>query len=75
MKFVVLNDFLAYNTILGNPALSDFGAVITIWCLKMKLPTPHEVGVVEGSQSVSKECYVAELWAMNRLEKGKDSTD
>lgn len=69
----MLDGFSAYNAFLGRPALSDFRAVTAIWCLKLKFPTPDGVGVVEGNQSMSRECYVAELREMKRLDKGKDS--
>lgn len=75
VQFVLLDSFSSYNAFLGRPALSDFSAVTTIWCLKLKFLTPDEVGVVKGNQSMSRECYVAELREMKRLEKFKGSTN
>ena len=71
VQFVVLDGYSAYNAFLGRPALSDFSAVTAILCLKLKFPTPAGVGVVNGYQSMSRECYVAELRQMRRLEMGK----
>ena len=68
---MVLDGYSAYNAFLGRPALSDFRAATAIWCLKLKFPTPAGVGVVDGDQSMSRECYVTELREMRRLEKGK----
>lgn len=67
----MLDDFSAYNAFLGRPALPDFKGVTVIWCLKLKFPTPNGVGVVERNQSMSRECYIAELRQMRRLEIGK----
>ena len=74
VQFVVLDGPSAYNTFLGRPSLSDFRAVTVVWCLKLKFPTPAGVGVVVGNQSMSRECYVAELRHMRRLERGKGIT-
>lgn len=71
VQFVVLDGFSTYNAFLGRPALSDFKAVMAIWCLKLKFPTRERVGVVEGNQSMSRVCYIAELREMKRLDKGK----
>ena len=71
VQFVVLGGPSAYNAFLGRPALYDFRAVTTIWCLKLKFPTRYGVGVVDGNQSTSRECYVVELREIKRLEKNK----
>lgn len=75
VQFVVLDGFSSYNAFLRRPTLFDFRVVIKIWCLKIKFPTPQGVWAVERNQSVSRECYVAELQEMKWLEKGKGSVD
>lgn len=42
VQFVVLDGYSAYNAFLGRLALSDFRVVTSIWCLKLKFPTPAE---------------------------------
>lgn len=46
-----------------------------IWCLKLKFPTPAGVGVVDGNQSMSRECYVTELREMRQLDRGKGTPE
>lgn len=39
--------------------------------LEIEVPTPVGVGVIDGNQSMSSECYVAELQQMRQLEMGR----
>ncbi|KAK3020185.1 hypothetical protein RJ639_047129 [Escallonia herrerae] len=48
LDFVVVKVPLAYNAILGRPALNQLQAVVSTYHLKMKFPTEHEIGEVKG---------------------------
>ena len=60
-----------YNAFLVRPALAEFRVAIAPWCLTLKFPTDHGIGVVQGDQAAGRACYVAELREAQRKEKGK----
>ena len=71
LQFVVLDIHSLYNAFLGRPALAEFRAAIAPWCLTLKFPTDHRIGVIQGDQAAGRACYVAELCGAQRKEKGK----
>ena len=71
LQFVVLDIDSPYNAFLGRPALAEFRAAIAPWCLTLKFPTDHGVGVIQRDQAAGRACYVAELRGVQRKEKGK----
>ncbi|KAL0440400.1 UNVERIFIED_CONTAM: hypothetical protein Slati_2523000 [Sesamum latifolium] len=58
LKFLVVDVPSAYNVILGRPTLNTFQAVISIYHMKIKFPTPGGVGEVQGDPLQSRRCYV-----------------
>ncbi|KAL0440213.1 UNVERIFIED_CONTAM: hypothetical protein Slati_2504300 [Sesamum latifolium] len=58
IKFLVVDVPSAYNLILGRPTLMTFQAVISIYHMKIKFPTPGGVGEVQGDLLQSRKCYV-----------------
>ena len=71
LQFVVLDIASPYNAFLGRPALAEFRAAIAPWCLTLKFPTDHGIGIVQGDQAAGRACYVAELREAQKKEKGK----
>ncbi|KAL0400247.1 UNVERIFIED_CONTAM: hypothetical protein Sradi_2368000 [Sesamum radiatum] len=57
LKFLVMDVPSAYNVILSRPTLITFQAVISIYHMKIKFPTPGGVGEVQGDPLQSKRCY------------------
>ncbi|KAL0361901.1 UNVERIFIED_CONTAM: hypothetical protein Sradi_3874600 [Sesamum radiatum] len=58
LKFLVVDVPSAYNIILGRPTLKAFQAVISMYHMKIKFPTPPGVGEVQGDPFQSRRCYV-----------------
>ncbi|KAL0445686.1 UNVERIFIED_CONTAM: hypothetical protein Slati_1696500 [Sesamum latifolium] len=58
LKFLVVDVPSAYNVILGRSTLTAFQAVIFIYHMKIKFPTPGRVGEVQGDHLQSRKCYV-----------------
>ncbi|KAL0453485.1 UNVERIFIED_CONTAM: hypothetical protein Slati_1326600 [Sesamum latifolium] len=58
LKFLVVDVPSAYNIILGRPTLNMFQAVIFMYHMKIKFPTPGGVGEVQGDPLQSRMCYV-----------------
>ncbi|KAL0313554.1 UNVERIFIED_CONTAM: hypothetical protein Sradi_5754700 [Sesamum radiatum] len=48
----------AYNVILGRPTLNAFQAIIFMYHIKIKFPTPGGVGEVQGDPFQSQKCYI-----------------
>ena len=71
LQFIVLDIASPYNAFLGRPALAEFRAAIAPWCLTLKFPTDHGIGIVQGDQAAGRACYVAELREAQKKEKGK----
>lgn len=57
VEFMVVNEDISYNGILGRPMLKEMRVVTSIYHLSMKFPTPGGIGCVQGCQSDSRECY------------------
>ncbi|KAL0391484.1 UNVERIFIED_CONTAM: hypothetical protein Slati_4533500 [Sesamum latifolium] len=58
LKFLVVDVPSAYNVILGRPTLNAFQAVISMYHMKLKFPTPGGVGEVQGDPLQSRKCYI-----------------
>ncbi|XP_074591721.1 uncharacterized protein LOC141847563 [Curcuma longa] len=56
--FTVVEAPSAYNVILGRPALSSFGAVVSTYHQKLKFPVHNQVGSVGGDQNIARKCYI-----------------
>ncbi|GAA0157894.1 hypothetical protein LIER_15055 [Lithospermum erythrorhizon] len=48
-----------YNVIIGRPTLSQFEKVVSLIHLKMKSPTRHGTGEIQGNQKKARGCYLA----------------
>ncbi|KAL0420630.1 UNVERIFIED_CONTAM: Pro-Pol polyprotein [Sesamum latifolium] len=58
LKLLVVDVPSAYNVILGRPTLNMFQAVISMYHMKIKFPTPGGVGEVKGNPLQSRRCYM-----------------
>ncbi|KAL2541216.1 Uncharacterized protein Adt_02194 [Abeliophyllum distichum] len=56
--FVIVDLPSNYNSILGRPILHELKAAASIYHYAIKFPTPHGVGIVQGSQLVARSCNV-----------------
>ena len=53
-----------YNVILGRPTVNALKAVVSMYHLAPKFPTPSGVGVFRGNQEWARKCY---LEAVNKV--------
>ncbi|KAL0395464.1 UNVERIFIED_CONTAM: hypothetical protein Slati_4512600 [Sesamum latifolium] len=58
LKFLVVDVPSTYNVTLGRPTLNAFQAIISLYHMKIKFPTPEGVGKVQGDPLQSRKCYV-----------------
>ncbi|KAL0455733.1 UNVERIFIED_CONTAM: hypothetical protein Slati_0912500 [Sesamum latifolium] len=58
LKFLVVDVPSTYNVILRRPTLNMFQAVISMYHMNIKFPTPGGVGEVKGDPRQSRRCYV-----------------
>ncbi|KAL0448611.1 UNVERIFIED_CONTAM: hypothetical protein Slati_1417500 [Sesamum latifolium] len=56
LKFLVVDVPSAYNVILGRSTLNTFQAVISMYHMKIKFPTPGGIGEVQGDPLQSRRC-------------------
>ncbi|XP_022855732.1 uncharacterized protein LOC111376946 [Olea europaea var. sylvestris] len=61
ITFKLFRTLIAYNAILGRPLLNKIRAIISTFHLAMKFPTCSGVGVVRGSQTMARQCYVTSV--------------
>jgi len=58
IRYLVVNKTLAYNMLLGRPALNRLGAVASMRHMKMKLLSLEGgVIVIKSDQKVTRKCY------------------
>ena len=56
--YLVVNALLAYNILLGRPALNRIGAVASMRPMKMKLPSLEGTMItIKSNQKEAKKCY------------------
>lgn len=55
-EFMIVNEDISYNGILGRPILKEMRVVTSIYHLSMKFPTPNGIGCIRGCQADSREC-------------------
>ena len=55
--FLVINQLLAFNVVLGRPSLRALKAITSIYHMLMKFPTLNGIGQVHGNQNEVRECY------------------
>ena len=56
VDFLIVDFPSSYNVILGRPTLNRLKVVTSTYCLKIKFPTPHEIGEICGDQLLAREC-------------------
>lgn len=59
--FLVVNQPLVYNAILGHPLMKQAQMVETVYCLTVKFPTPKGIGYVRADRTVEMKCYLNSL--------------
>ena len=59
VKFIVVNSFSPYITILGQPWIHAIGIVPSTLHVKVKFYTKHEIAIVIGDQQVARQYLVA----------------
>ena len=66
IEFMVVNEDISYNVIMGRPSLMEMRVVTSIYYLVMKFPTPNGTGCVRGYQYESRECYSKAIQATEK---------
>ena len=60
-RFLVVDAPSAYNMLLSRPSLNAIKAIPSAYHMMIKFPTVSGVGMVQGDQRVSRECYSASM--------------
>ena len=60
-EFIVVNEDISYNAIVGRPLLKEMRVITFICHLSLKFPTPNGIGCMQGCQRDSRECHVKAL--------------
>ncbi|KAK1380894.1 hypothetical protein POM88_027638 [Heracleum sosnowskyi] len=68
-EFMVVNEDISYNCIVGRPLLKEMRVVTSIYHLSMKFPTPNGIGCLKGCQVDSRECYSKALRTAEQASK------
>lgn len=68
LKFLVVDATSPYLAILGWHGLNWFQVIASTYNMKLKFPTPKEVGEVIGAQRATRECNSNTLRGVDRLE-------
>jgi hypothetical protein len=61
VRFLIVDQPSAYNTIFRKTALIDFKAVTSTPHLSIKFPTEEGVGIEKGDQLMARACYNTSL--------------
>ena len=61
VRFLIVDDPLAYNILLGRPSLNAIRAIPCAYHMIIKFLTANGVGMVRGDQHVARECYSASM--------------
>ena len=57
LNLLVVDCPSSYNVVIGQLTLNHWNTATLTYCLKVKFPTEHEVGVIKGDQVLAHECY------------------
>ena len=57
IDFLIVDYLSSYNVFLGRPTLNRLKALTSTYCLKVKFPTPYEIGEIVRDQLLARECY------------------
>jgi len=66
--FLIVDQPLAYNAIIGRPTLNKLRAITSTHHLKMKFLTNNGVGEVKGDKLIARKCYNISLKAPRNKE-------
>lgn len=69
MDFVIVNEDISYNGILGRPLLKEMMVITSIYHLYMKFPTPEGIGCLKGCQFESRQCYMNAIRLAEKLNR------
>ncbi|KAM1242784.1 hypothetical protein ACFX2G_035100 [Malus domestica] len=56
-NFLVIDCLMAYNVIFGHTCINDLRAMVSIYMLLMKFPTPYGNGYIRRDQLSARSCY------------------
>ncbi|XP_043698995.1 uncharacterized protein LOC122649815 [Telopea speciosissima] len=57
VNFMAVRVATTYNAILGRPSLNELGTVVPTKHLKVKFPTPNDIGECQTEQKKAQECH------------------
>ena len=57
VRFLIVDAPSAYNMLLGRPSLNTIRAIPSAYHMIIKFPIANGVGMVQGNQSIARECY------------------
>ena len=55
--FLVIDQPLAYNTIIGRPLMKKTSMVTAVYCMTIKFLTPTRIGYVKVDQATTRQCH------------------
>ena len=67
VDFLVIDQPLAFNAVMGRPSLRELRAITSIHHLLMKFRTSQRVGEAKGDQQESRQCYHQAMKAASKL--------
>ena len=70
-EFMMVNEDISYNVIMGRPSLMEMRAVASIYYLVMRFPTLNGIGCVRGCQYEYRECYYKAIQAAKKLSRSQ----
>ncbi|XP_074374966.1 uncharacterized protein LOC141716663 [Apium graveolens] len=68
-EFLVVNEDISYNGIIGRPMLREMRIITSIHHFSIKFPTPNGIGWVKGCHADSRECYSRALYLAMRASR------
>ena len=61
VRFLIVDALSAYNMLLGRPFLNAIRVIPSSYHMVIKFPTANGVGMVQGNQCITRECYSASM--------------